>query len=184
MHSHSYFKTHLQYKHFNLITLLLIFFFEVTLFVVENCCCKQGKSSCYVYTDTTISFYTWFYYSACSYDWLLLIYLSLFYCLCTAGYKYTVLSIQPTIVVNGEVIKVTWSNWIRFLLIWLITYFWCTQIHTSRLTYSINIFNFSKFLLHFLLWSQNICCWKNCCRKWGESSFYVYTDKIISNSTC
>ena len=113
--------------------------------------------------------------------------------MCSTGHKeYISCSIQATIIVlsiwsaitlKSKVIKVILFNWINFSFDSPI-FFPMHSHYTSRHIYSIFIFIYFVFLLHFLLWSQNICCWKNCCRKWGESSFYVYTDKIISNSTC
>ena len=55
-----------------------------------------------------------------------------------------------------------------FFLIWLIPYFRCTHIHTSRHTYSIFIFNFITLLQKNLLWSHNFHYWNNCRCKNGK----------------
>ena len=44
---------------FNFITFLLQFKFEVVVYVVKKCGCKEGKSSSSIYLDKTIYIYTY-----------------------------------------------------------------------------------------------------------------------------
>ena len=175
MHSYSYFITEIYYLHcqfYHIPTRMVIlkwhaFSAETTVILIEASQVvpfKPIQTVQLIHVNNTMHDYTINNYCYCCHYF-------------TVGslpvISFIVTLIQSIIFSNSKVRAVVCLKWIQFHTIQPISYFPCTHIHTSSLTYISCIFDFIRLLLHFLLWSHTLFYWNNRLRKWGKPSCSV-----------
>ena len=176
MHSHSYFKTHLQFFifQFHYISTILFTFKPHSSLLKNIFFHKKGNWSCYVYTNTIIL--------VSNDNATMHAHKIDYYCYCRHCFtvfalwviSYIAFFIHSTIVVNSEVGVVVLFDWIQCSF-YLTDSIFSMHSHSYFKTHLI-VFQFITFVLNFLFWSHTICFWNNLCRRIGKSSFYVFTN--------